>query len=58
MSDADPCYNLVFWHFKTAFELLASIRAECSCVHSVFEVQLDGANGIVNATGNPVKESF
>ena len=56
MADTDACDDLVFWHLQTALELLTRARSKPSRVHPVFEVQLDGANGVVNAASDPVQE--
>ena len=56
MADTDPCDNLILRHLEATLELLARARAERPRIHSVFEVQLNGAYRIVNAARDPVQE--
>ena len=58
VANTDSCDDLVFRHLKTAFKLLTSIRTECSRVHTVFEVQLNRTDGVINSTSDSMEKTF
>lgn len=58
MPDTNARYDLIFRHFKTTFKLITGRWTECTCVYTIFEVQLKRPDCVINSASYPMNQSL